>query len=152
MQKLSKEQLTNDHMTLLNEGALLIVCSCIEYAIPNQLSEDSSVSKDWLVVQLQQGDTGDSPLQSNGNFKNVTFNDLGNDRAVDEILQWFETESLKRTNTANSITKQPQSMSGSTEEVLVKQTKMLEQQNEKLELQNDKLEEIKTRVEALRKL
>ena len=27
MQKLSKEQLTNDHMTLLNEGALLIVCS-----------------------------------------------------------------------------------------------------------------------------
>ena len=149
MQKLSKEQLTNDHMTLLNKGALLIVCSCKECAIPNQLSEGSSVSKDWLVVQLQQGDTGENPLQSSRKFKTITFNDMDNDRTVDEVLHWLETES---TNTTNSMNKQHQNMSGSTEEMLVQQTKILEQQSKVLEHHSDVLEEITTRVDALRKL
>ena len=152
MQKLSKEQLTNDHMTLLNKGALLIVCSCKECAIPNQLSEGSSESKDWLVVQLHQGDTGENPSQSSRKFKTITFNDLDNDRTVDEVLQWLETESLKRTNTTKSMNKQHQNISGSTEEMLFQQTKILEKQNKVLEDQNDKLEEINTRVGALRKL
>ena len=153
MQKLSKEQLTNDHMTLLDKGALLIVCGCKECAIPNQLSEGSSVSKDWLIVQLHQGDTGENPLQSSRKFKTITFNDLDNDRTVlDEVLHWLETESLKRTNTANSMNKQHQNMSGSTEEMLVQQTKLLKQQNKVLEHHSDVLEEINTRVDAMRKL
>ena len=154
MQKLSKEQSTNDHMTLLNEGALLIVCNCKECAIPNQLSEGSSESKDWLVVQLHQGDTGDNPSQSSGLFKTITFNDLDSDRAVGEVLHWLETETLKRTNTTNPMNKQHQNMSaaGSTERMLVQHTEILEQQTEMLERQNDMLEEIKTGMGALRKL
>ena len=152
MQKLSKEQLTNDHMTLLNEGALLIVCSCKECAIPNQLSEGSSESKDWLVVQLHQGDTGDNSSQSIRLFKTVTFDDLDSDRAVGEVLHRLETESLKRTNITNPMNEQHQNMSGSTEEILVQQNKILEQQTEMLERQTDMLEEIKTGMGALRKL
>ena len=63
VQKLSQEHLTDGQITLLNEGALLIFCSCMECGIPNQLYESSSVSKDWLVVQLHQGDAGDNLIQ-----------------------------------------------------------------------------------------
>ena len=137
MQKLSKEQLTNDHMTLLDKGALLIVCGCKECAIPNQLSEGSSVSKDWLIVQLHQGDTGENPLQSSRKFKTITFNDLDNARAVDEVLHWLESESLKRVNTTTSTNEQQQNTSDSTKEVLDQHTELLE--------------EIRTGIGALRK-
>ena len=63
VQKLSQEHLADGQITLLDEGALLILCSCMECGIPNQLYENLSVSKDWLVVQLHQGDAGDNLIQ-----------------------------------------------------------------------------------------
>ena len=108
----------------------------MECAAYNQLYESSSVSKDWLVVQLHQGDAGDNPLQSNGKLKTVTFNDLDNDRAVDEVLSWFETESHKGTNTTTSTNEQQQNTS--TKELLEYHTEMLE--------------ELRSGVGALRKL
>ena len=63
VQKLSQEHLADGQITLLDEDALLIFCSCMECAVPNQLYESSSVSKDWLVDQLHQGDAGDNLIQ-----------------------------------------------------------------------------------------
>ena len=124
-------------MTSLNKGARLIFCSCGECAIPSQLCENSSVPKDWLVVQLHQGDPGSNPLQSSGNLKTVTFNDLDNARAVEEVLHWLESESHKRVSTTTSTNEQQQHSSDSTKEVLDHQTELLE--------------EIRTGIGALRK-
>ena len=49
MQKLSQEHLTDGQITLINEGALLVLCSCIECGIPNQLHESTSV---YLRIDL----------------------------------------------------------------------------------------------------
>lgn len=144
MQKLSQEHLTDDQITLLNKGALLLLCSCVECVIPNQLYDSSSVSKAWLVVQLHQGDARDNLLQS---IKTITLNDLDSDKAVDEILCLLESESTKRSTTTimSSMDKQQQNMSVSTKELLDQHTEMLEHQTEMLE-------ELRTGMGAMRKL
>ena len=155
VQKLSQEHLTDGQITLLNKGALLILCSCIECGILNHLYENLSVSKDWLVVQLHQGDTGDNILQSNAKIKTVTLNDLDNDRTVNEVLHWLETESLNRTTTTtttSSMDEQQQNTSVSTQEVLDQHTEILGQHTEILGHQTEVLEELRTGMGALRKL
>lgn len=82
---------TNLLRASLDQGNLLIMCSCSECEIPRevtQLLESSHIPDGWNILQLQHTSNG----SSNGRVKVIDYTEWDNGRTVREVLEWLDTK------------------------------------------------------------